>query len=127
MGTLVTLDKLLESLCLIRPFRWLLVGLIVALVAAAGWYGVKSYMLTLQVKGLKADNANLTAAVDVQNAAIEKQGKDMAELQKRLQAANGKAQALGRELQQRQADILALELTGDCPDMVQQVINEVIK
>ena len=127
MGTLLTLDELLESLCLIRPFRWLLVGLIVALVAAAGWYGARSYLLTLQVKALKSDNATMSAHIDAQNAAIEKQGKDMADMQKRAQAANQRADALTRKLQQRQNEMAALVLSGDCPDMLQQIVREVRK
>lgn len=123
----MTVDRFLSVACELRVVRWGLVLAILALLAVSGWYGARSYLLTLQVKGLKADNANLTAAVDVQNAAIKKAGEDMADMQKRAQAANQRADALARKLQQRQNEIAAMVLSGDCPDMLQQIVREVRK
>jgi len=127
MGTILTVDRFLFVACELRVVRWGLVLAILALLSVSGWYGARSYLLTLQVKALKSDNATMSAHIDAQNAAIEKQGKDMADMQKRAQAANQRADALTRKLQQRQNEMAALVLSGDCPDMLQQIVREVRK
>lgn len=127
METLIAIDKALAAACSLRVVRWSILAVIAGLVVGLTWYGIKSKTLSLQVLALKGEKAEYAAQLLTQNAAIKKTGDDMAELQKRAQAANRKAADLSRRLQDRQAQIAAMELTGDCPDMVQQIVEEVRK
>lgn len=127
METLIAIDKALAAACSLRVVRWAILAVIAGLVVGLTWYGIKSKALSLQVSALKGEKAEYAAQLLTQNAAIKKAGDDMAELQKRRQEASSKAADLSKQLQNRQAEINRLELTGDCPDMVQQIIEEVRK
>lgn len=127
MGTLNAIDKALAAACSLRVVRWSILAAAAGLIVGLTWYGIKNKALSLQVSALKGEKAEYAAQLDVQNAAIKKAGDDMAELQKRAQAASRKAADLSKQLQNRQTEINRLELTGDCPDMVQQIVEEVRK
>lgn len=127
METLIAIDKALAAACSLRVVRWSILILIGGLLIAWVYVGIKNKALSLQVSALKGEKAEYAALLLTQNAAIKKAGDDMAELQKRRQEASRKAADLSKQLQNRQAEINRLELTGDCPDMVQQIVEEVRK
>lgn len=123
MGTIQIIDRILQNVIV----RWLLLLLAAVLIAVVVWLYLGKVALSIQVSTLQKEKAQLTAAVAVQNDAIKQAGHDMAEMQKRVQAARDKATALSKKLAKRQVEIREVVLTGECPDKVQQILDEVRK
>lgn len=120
---IIVIDKILQMM----PVRWGLLVLSVVLLAVSGWYYSANKVLSLQLDAAKGQNAELSTSLTVQNDAIQKQGKDMAELQKRSQEASQQVAIMKKKLKERQIEIREVVLTGTCPNMVQQVLDEVRK
>jgi len=121
MGVITSIDSILKLL----PVRW---GLLVAVVVLTTLCLVQkgNLLITgLQLKDAESRSALATASLSTQNVAIKKAGKDMEEAKKRLQAANQKAAEIRKRLESRRTEIREVILQGDCPDMVQQVLDEV--
>jgi len=127
METILAADKLLTAACQLRAVRWAIVAALAALLASTGWLTAKNYLLNLQVKAVKSDNATLTAQLDLQNAAIIRQGKDYDQQLKRAQEAKYRADTIAADLKRRLSAIRNTPLTGSCDEMVGQVIQEVKK
>lgn len=123
MGTIALIDNILQNVVV----RWLLLFLAAVLIAVVVWLYLGKVALSIQVSTLQKEKARLNAAVDVQNEAIKQAGHDMAEMQKRVQAAREQAAALSKKLAKRQVEIREVVLTGECPDKVQQILDEVRK
>lgn len=123
MGTIALIDNILQNVVV----RWLLLFLAAVLIAVVVWLYLGKVALSIQVSTLQKEKARLNAAVDVQNEAIKQAGHDMAEMQKRVQAAREQAAALSKKLAKRQVEIREVVLIGECPDKVQQILDEVRK
>ena len=123
MGTIQLIDRILQNVIV----RWLLLASTVILIVVAVICYMTKTLLSAQVNVLRYEKANMAAAVAVQNDAIKKAADDMAEMTKRVQAAQDKAAALSKQLAKRQVEIREVVLTGDCPDKVQQILDEVRK
>lgn len=123
MTWFMAINKLLD----IKLVQYALVALVVSLFGTTTWYYLANKGLAYQISSLKTDNANLSASLELQNSFVVQQGKDMELLQKRLQIASDRAKELSTQLAQRKIEIREVVLQGDCPDMVQQVIDEVRK
>lgn len=119
LTTLKAIDLFLES----RIVRWALMVTVIALTALYVYYLIQCGYLQSECTRLKRQNAELGASLDLQNAAIQNQGKEYDQLQKRLQTANAEAEKLSRSLKKREP----IKLTGNCDQMVSQVIREVRK
>lgn len=116
---------IIDSILKLAPVRW---GLLLATVALATICLKQkgSLLITgLQLKAAEGRSATLTASLSTQNAAIKKAGDDMEAAKKRLHTANQKAADLRKRLENRKVEIREVVLQGDCPDMVQQVLDEV--
>ena len=123
MGTIQIIDRILQNVIV----RWLLLFLAAVLIAVVVWLYLGKVALSIHVSALQNEKAQLTAAVAVQNDAIKQAANDMAEMQKRVQEARDQATALSKKLAKRQVEIREVVLTGECPDKVQQILDEVRK
>ena len=107
--------------------RWLLLAATVAAMATATWCKIQIETVRLQRDAAKGQASIYFGALDMQNSAIIAQGKDMENLIKRLKAAQADVEKSREALKKRQAEVTEIVLHGDCPDMVQQVLDEVRK
>lgn len=123
MGTIQIIDRILQNVIV----RWLLLASTVILIVVAVICYMTKTLLSAQVNVLRSEKANLAAAMAVQNDAIKQAANDMAEMQKRVQEARDQATALSKKLAKRQVEIREVVLTGECPDKVQQILDEVRK
>jgi len=124
---MIEIMAVIDNILKLAPVRW---GLLAASVLLSIAVSVQTLRLKTVENQLEAEvgrNASLSAAIDVQNAAIKKAGDDMEKVKKRLQTANQKANEIRKKLEARKVEIKEIVLEGDCPQMVQQVINEVRK
>ena len=107
--------------------RWLLLAATVAALATATWCKIQLGTVRLQRDAAKGQSATYEAHLNIQNAAILKQGAEMENLIKRLKAAQADVEKSREALKKRQAEVTEIVLHGDCPGMVQQVLDEVRK
>lgn len=110
-----------------KPARWALLVLSALLLLTTGIGYARYKVQSLQLSAAKGDTAQYAALLLTQNAAIVKAGHDMDKLLKKAQAANREADRMREQMKKRQAELGRIILTGDCPAMVQQVIDEVRK
>lgn len=123
MEVLAVIDNILK----LSPVRW---GLLIATVVLAIVCLVQKgdlYITGLELKAAEGRSEKLTASLSLQNAAVKKAGEDMQAAKKRLETANSKAAELRKRLADRKVEIREVVLQGDCPDMVQQALDEVRK
>lgn len=113
MSWLIAIDKILASA---------LARYIILLVLAFCLGG--NYQLNKLNAALEADIARYSQQVAVQEAFAEQAGKDMKKLQKKLDVALGEVKKKQVELEKRKREIINMPLTGDCENMVQQVVEE---
>ena len=107
--------------------RWLLLAATVAALATATWCKIQLGTVRLQRDAAKGQSATYEAHLNIQNAAIIKQGADMDKLLKKVQVANAEAEKIRLQMLKRKVEIREIFLTGPCDDMVQQVLDEVRK
>jgi len=122
-GLLLVLDNILA----LQPVRWLLLVVTTLLVVVAGFSLVRQKALNLQLQAEKGTNAIYAAQMLTQNASIIKQGEAMQQMQKQVENARVEASKIKQAWQQREKQLNELKLVGDCPQMVQQVLDEVRK
>lgn len=123
MSFISAIDTILQNVIV----RWFLLAFCIGLLIIVTIQTVKVTALDLQLKAEKGQNAEYAAKLTTQNDAIKKAGDDMAVMQKQAETANAKAADLNKKLQQRKTAIREVILQGPCPDMVQQVLDEVRK
>ena len=124
---MIEIMAVIDNILKLAPVRW---GLLVASVLLSIAVSVQTVRLKTAENQLEAEtgrNASLSAGIAAQNAAIKKAGDDMEKVKKRLQTANQKANEIRKKLEDRKVEIREIVLQGDCPQMVQQIINEVRK
>lgn len=107
--------------------RWLLLAATVAALATATWCKLQIGTVRLQRDAAKGQSATYEAHLNLQNAAIIKQGADMEKLLKKLQTATASVEQEREKLKKRQIEVREVILQGPCPDMVQRVLDEVRK
>lgn len=117
----------IDAIIATKPVRWLLLVLVALLVVVSGYSLLRQKALSLQLSAAKGEKAEYAAHLLTQNAAIVKAGLDMEQLLKKLQAANAEAAKIREDLKKRQAELGRIILKGTCPEMVQQVLDEVRK
>lgn len=126
-------EKMIEILTVIdgilklAPVRW---GLLVASVLLSASVAVQTvrFMAAENQRDAEAGrNATLGAAINAQNLAIKKAGDDMEAAKKRAQNANAEAAKIRKAYDERVRELTKVNLTGDCPQMVQTVLDEVRK
>ena len=115
--------KAIDLLSQNRIVRWALMVTIVIITALLVYYRVQCIALESRNSGLKRQNAELDASLALQNAAIQNQGKEYDQLRKRLQESNAEAEKLSKALKKREP----ITLTGNCEEMVSQVVNGIRK
>lgn len=124
---MIEIMTIIDGILKLAPVRW---GLLVATVAMGISVAVQTvrFMAAENQRDAEAGlNATLWAAINAQNNAIKKAGEDVEAAKKRLEEANSKASVLRKQLEKRKTEIVEVILHGDCPDMVQQVLDEVRK
>ena len=124
---MIEIMTVIDNILKLTPVRW---GLLVASVLLSIAVSVQTVRLNIAESQLEAEtgrNASLSAGIAAQNAAIKKAGDDMEKAKKRLQTANKMAEEIRKKLEGRKVEIREIVLQGDCPQMVQQIINEVRK
>ena len=117
----------IDAIIATKPVRWLLLVLVALLLLVSGFSLARQRVLSLQLSAVKGEKAEYAAHLLTQNAAIIKAGLDMEQLLKKLQAANAEAAKIGEDLKKRQVELGRVILKGTCPEMVQQVLDEVRK
>lgn len=117
----------IDAIIATKPVRWLLLVLVALLLLVSGFSLARQRVLSLQLSAVKGEKAEYAAQLLTQNAAIIKAGLDMEQLLKKLQAANAEAAKIGEDLKKRQVELGRVILKGTCPEMVQQVLDEVRK
>lgn len=122
-AALIAIDAIIAT----KPVRWLLLVVAAMLLVVSAVSLVRQYLLGVQLRVTKAEKAEYAAHLLTQNAAIIKAGQEYQAQQKKAQTAAEAAARLAERLKQRRAEIREVVLQGDCPDMVQQVIDEVRK
>ena len=123
MEVLLIIDNILK----LAPVRWGL--LVVAIVAAIYAAVIRAELGIVRLERDAADGRSSVSAASLstQNVTIKKAGEDMEAAKKRLQAANAESEKLRQSLKKRKVEIREIVLQGDCPAMVQQVLDEVRK
>lgn len=81
----------------------------------------------LQLNSANSEKAEYGAFLLTQNAAIAKHGEDMQALLNKLKLTNSEIKQMQQKLKLRQDELSKIILVGDCPEMVQQVLDEVRK
>lgn len=120
MSWLQAIDKILA----LAPVRWLLLVATVVLSVSVAVQTIRFMAAENQRDAEASRNATLGAAINAQNNAIKKAGDDMEKLQKRLDMALSEAKKRQQELEKRKRELINMPLTGDCENMVQQVVQE---
>jgi hypothetical protein len=123
MEFITAIDKILQTTIV----RWALLVMFVVLSVSTTVQTVRLKATNLFLSAEKGQNAEYAAKLTTQNDAIKKAADDMATMRKQADAANAMATELGKKLQQRKVEIREVVLHGTCPDMVQQVLDEVRK
>ena len=120
---LITIDNILQNIFV----RWALLFATVILLTGVGIQTVRLTATSLQLKAANGSIAEYAAKLAQQNDAIKKAADDMQTLKLQVQTANAKAADLAVKLKKRQVEIREIILQGTCPEMVQQVVDEVRK
>lgn len=120
MSWLIAIDKLLA----LTSVRWLLVVGISGCLVVTGYSLMRQKQLNRLNLELESRIATYSQQVAVQAAFVEQAGVDMEKLQKRLDMALSEAKKRQQELEKRKRELINMPLTGDCENMVQQVVNE---
>lgn len=123
MEILAAIDKALSNVVV----RWLLLAAATAALATATWAKMQLGTVRLQRDAAQGQNATYRAHLEVQNAAILKQGDEMEDLIKRLKLSQADVEKSREALKKRQSEVIEVVLHGNCPEMVQQVLDEVRK
>ena len=123
MSMLMIIDNILA----LQPVRWLLLCGITLLLVLSAYSLVRQKALSLQLAAANGDKAQYVASLLSQNAAIQKQGEAMQQIQKQAQAARNEADKIKQAWQKRQKQLNEVKLEGTCENMVQQVLDEVRK
>lgn len=120
MSWLIAIDKLLA----LTSVRWLLVVGISGCLVVTGYSLMRQKQLNRLNLELESRIATYSQQMAIQAAFVEQAGGDMDRLQKRLNIALSDAKKKQAELEKRKREIINMPLTGNCENMVQQVVNE---
>lgn len=120
MSWLIAIDKLLA----LTSVRWLLVVGISGCLVVTGYSLMRQKQLNRLNLELESRIATYSQQMAIQAAFVEQAGVDMEKLQKRLDMALSEAKKRQQELEKRKRELINMPLTGDCENMVQQVVNE---
>lgn len=120
MSWLQAIDKILA----LAPVRWLLVVGMSGCLVVTGYSLMRQKQLNVLNVTLEQRIAAYSQQVAVQAAFVEQAGVDMEKLQKRLDMALSEAKKRQQELEKRKRELINMPLTGDCENMVQQVVQE---
>jgi len=118
---------IIDGVLKLAVVRWLMLTAIIALSVFTVLKLSELKVVKLELTAEKGKNASLSAAIDVQNVAIKKAGEDMDALKKRAQNASETARMLQKQLERRKTEVREVVLQGDCPQMVQQILDEIRK
>lgn len=125
--SLSILGKLIDSILQIRIVQYILLTFFILSFIVNLIYKSRIGLLNIQLDSAKNDKAEYGAYLLTQNAAIVKQGQDMQKLFDKLKITNSELNDMKNKLKIRQHELHNIILKGDCPEMVQQVIDEVRK
>jgi hypothetical protein len=117
---LIAIDKLLA----LTSVRWLLVVGISGCLVVTGYSLMRQKQLNRLNLELESRIATYSQQMAIQAAFVEQAGGDMDRLQKRLDMALSEAKKRQQELEKRKRELINMPLTGDCENMVQQVVEE---
>jgi hypothetical protein len=117
---LIAIDKLLA----LTSVRWLLVVGISGCLVVTGYSLMRQKQLNRLNLELESRIATYSQQMAIQAAFVEQAGGDMDRLQKRLDMALSEAKKRQQELEKRKRELINMPLTGDCENMVQQVVQE---
>lgn len=120
MSWLIAIDKLLA----LTSVRWLLVVGISGCLVVTGYSLMRQKQLNRLNLELESRIATYSQQMAIQAAFVEQAGGDMDRLQKRLDMALSEAKKRQQELEKRKRELINMPLTGDCENMVQQVVQE---
>ena len=123
MSWLVAIDKLLA----LTPGRWLLVVGMSGCLVVTGYSLMRQKQLNRLNFELESRIATYSQQMAVQAVFVEQAGEGMEKLQKKLDGALSEAKKRQAELEKRKREIINMPLTGDCENMVQQVVEELRK
>lgn len=123
METIAVIDKILQNAIV----RWVSAGLVIALSVLVTVQTVRFKTTKMELNSAKGQNAEYAAKLTTQNDAIKKASDDAHTMRLQAQAANAHVAELQTKLKQRKVEIREVVLQGDCPNMVQQVLDEVRK
>jgi hypothetical protein len=121
MEILLTIDKILA----LPVVRWFLLAATVVSIATATWCKLQIGTVRLQRDAAEGRAATCNAALDAQNAAVAKAGAEAAEKRKQLAEAAKQAEWIKKEADAWRKKALGTPLTGNCDQMVEQVIEAV--
>lgn len=120
MSWLIAIDKFLA----LTSVRWLLVVGISGCLVVTGYSLMRQEQLNRLNLELESRIATYSQQMAIQAAFVEQAGGDMDRLQKRLDMALSEAKKRQQELEKRKRELINMPLTGDCENMVQQVVQE---
>lgn len=123
MTIFTTIDIILQNAIV----RWAMLAAVAALSVFSVWQTVRLAATKLLLRAEKGTSAEYAAKLGAQSDAIKKAGDDMQAIKKRLNTANMEAEMLSKRLKNRTVGVREIVMQGDCPAMVQQVIDEVRK
>lgn len=117
MEILVIINKILD----LKIVQWGLLTLLVILLAGQVWFGIKYNGLRLNNAILKSDNANINAALVVQNEAIRKSGEEFKQREEGIKQAGVRSQKVAIEAQANLKRVLDIQWEGSCNEKVQTI------
>lgn len=119
ISILKAIDGVLQNIFV----RWMLLGFCIALTIAALQYKTRLGLCELQLGSAKGQADTYRTHLEHQNAEILKGNEEYKVREAKMSAAKQEAQRIADELTKRGP----ITLTGDCDNMVSQVLNEVRK
>lgn len=121
MEALIAIDKILA----LPVVRWLLLISAVVAVGTATWCKIQIGTVRLQRDAAMGQVATFEAHLNVQNEAIRKANQEASEQHKKMSDATAKADSLQKAADKWRKEAGKTRLTGDCTQMVDQVIASV--
>jgi len=118
---LVIIDQFLQM----KPVRWLLLGLVVAMIIITGFSVSRQKLLSLQLSAEKGQSATYAAHLKLQNEAILASNAEYQTQQDNMKNAKSKADQLKKDADDWRKVALRTPLTGSCDEMVTQVIGAI--
>lgn len=117
MGFLQGIDFLIEKSVLVR---WVLVGLVLALLITSSVQYVKIGIKNVKITNLESSKARVESLLQIQNDKVKFLGEETRAKEEVIKKANNKATKLALENKKQLGTIMKINLKGTCDEKVKQ-------